>query len=94
MATELGKVANLLATAEHADTPLQQRLARVSRTLLVMCLGIVVVTAVVGLARGRAVLEVFMSAVSLAVAAVPRGFPPSSRSRWPSGSSGCPNATS
>ena len=75
MATELGKVANLLATAEHADTPLQQRLARVSRTLLVMCLGIVVVTAVVGLARGRAVLEVFMSAVSLAVAAVPEGLP-------------------
>ena len=75
MATELGKVASLLAAAEETATPLQVRLARVGRTLLVMCLAIVVVTAVVGLARGRAVLEVFMSAVSLAVAAVPEGLP-------------------
>jgi Ca2+-transporting ATPase len=75
MSTELGKVANLLETAEESETPLQQRLARVSRALLVMCLGIVTVTAVVGLARGRALLEVFMSAVSLAVAAVPEGLP-------------------
>jgi Ca2+-transporting ATPase len=75
MATELGKVANLLETAEESETPLQRRLARVSRALLVMCLGIVTVTAVVGLARGRGLLEVFMSAVSLAVAAVPEGLP-------------------
>jgi Ca2+-transporting ATPase len=75
MATELGKVANLLATAEESETPLQQRLARVSRVLLIMCLAIVAVTAVVGLAHGRSPLEVFMSAVSLAVAAVPEGLP-------------------
>jgi len=75
MATELGKVANLLATAEETATPLQVRLARVGRTLLVMCLAIVAVTAIVGLARGRAPLDVFMSAVSLAVAAVPEGLP-------------------
>jgi Ca2+-transporting ATPase len=75
MATELGKVANLLATAEESTTPLQDRLARVSRVLLVLCLAIVAVTAAVGLLRGRAVLEVFMSAVSLAVAAVPEGLP-------------------
>jgi len=75
MATELGRVANLLATAEHATTPLQQRLARVSKTLLLLCLGIVAVTAVVGLARGRSPMDVFMSAVSLAVAAVPEGLP-------------------
>jgi len=53
MATELGRVANLLAGAEHTTTPLQQRLARVSKALLVLCLGIVAVTAAVGLARGR-----------------------------------------
>jgi Ca2+-transporting ATPase len=75
MATELGKVANLLATTQESTTPLQDRLARVSRVLLVLCLAIVAVTAAVGVARGRATLEVFMSAVSLAVAAVPEGLP-------------------
>jgi Ca2+-transporting ATPase len=75
MSTELGKIARLLATAEQTETPLQQRLARVSRALLFLCLGIVAVTAVVGLLRGIAPLGVFMSAVSLAVAAVPEGLP-------------------
>ena len=75
MATELGKVAKLLATAEDTTTPLQARLARVSHVLLLLCLGIVAVTAAVGLARGLSFLEVFMSAVSLAVAAVPEGLP-------------------
>jgi len=75
MATELGKVARLLATAEESTTPLQTRLAHVSRVLLILCLAIVAVMALVGLARGRAALEVFMSAVSLAVAAVPEGLP-------------------
>jgi Ca2+-transporting ATPase len=75
MATELGRVAKLLASAQRAETPLQERLARVSRTLLVLCLGIVAVTAVVGIVRGRGMLDVFMSAVSLAVAAVPEGLP-------------------
>ena len=75
MKTELGKIAHLLATAEETVTPLQNRLARVSRTLLYLCLAIVAVTALVGLARGLSALEVFMSAVSLAVAAVPEGLP-------------------
>ena len=55
MATELGKIAKLLATAEDTTTPLQPRLARVSHVLLLLCLGIVVVTAAVGLAA-RAVV--------------------------------------
>ena len=57
------------------ETPLQERLERVSRVLLLLCLASSSVTAAVGLARGLAWLEVFMSAVSLAVAAVPEGLP-------------------
>jgi Ca2+-transporting ATPase len=63
MTTELGRIAHLLDTAEHSVTPLQQRLARVSRSLLHICGGIVVLVAVAGLLRGWAVLEVFMAAV-------------------------------
>ena len=75
MATELGRIAHLLVTAEETETPLQGRLRRLSRTLLFLCVGIVAVVAVLGLARGARALDVFLSAVSLAVAAVPEGLP-------------------
>ena len=75
MRTELGRIAHLLATAEDTTTPLQRRLARVSQTLLYICGAIVVLVAVAGLVRGWPWLQVFMAAVSLAVAAVPEGLP-------------------
>jgi len=73
--TELGKIADLLASAQETVTPLQARLSRVSQILIVLCLGVVALVAGVGLARGEPWLEVLMSAVSLAVAAVPEGLP-------------------
>ena len=75
MRTELGKIAHLMANTSATTTPLQASLARVSRVLIVLCLGIVAVTAVLGLIRGMPALQVFMGAVSLAVAAVPEGLP-------------------
>jgi len=75
MRTELGRIAHLLATAQDTATPLQQRLARVSQTLLYICGGIVGLVTAAGLLRGWPVLQVFMAAVSLAVAAVPEGLP-------------------
>jgi P-type Ca2+ transporter type 2C len=75
MQTELGKIAHLLSTAEETATPLQTRLAKVSKTLMIACLAIVGIVAVVGIARGQSLFDVFLSAVSLAVAAVPEGLP-------------------
>ena len=75
MQTELGKIAHLLASADETATPLQTRLARVSRTLMIGCVGVVAIVAVVGIVRGQSLFEVFLSAVSLAVAAVPEGLP-------------------
>lgn len=75
MKTELGKIAHLLATAEESATPLQDRLARVSKLLLLICVGIVALVAIAGVMRGWPAIEVFMVAVSLAVAAVPEGLP-------------------
>ena len=75
MQTELGRIAHLLATAEESVTPLQRRLASVSQTLMYICGGIVAVVALAGLLRGWPLMQVFMAAVSLAVAAVPEGLP-------------------
>ncbi|MDO9280395.1 MAG: HAD-IC family P-type ATPase, partial [Pseudomonadota bacterium] len=75
METQLGHIAHLLETAEEQATPLQARLEVVSRTLIKLCLGIVLLVAILGFARGMSWLEVLLSSVSLAVAAVPEGLP-------------------
>ena len=75
MRTEMGKIAGLLTGADASRTPLQRQLEHVGRTLLVLCLGIVLVVSAVGLLRGMGWLEVFLYAVALAVAAVPEGLP-------------------
>ena len=75
MDTQLGHIARLLESAESGETPLQKRLDRVARLLLWACLGIVVLIFFLGLLRGIAPFELFLSAVSLAVAAIPEGLP-------------------
>jgi Ca2+-transporting ATPase len=75
MDTELGRVASLLAETGQGQTPLQARLDVVARRLLWGCLVIVAVMLGLGLLRGRPPLELFMTAVSLAVAAIPEGLP-------------------
>lgn len=74
MGTELGKIARLLAEVRSEPTPLQRQLDRVGRTLLVVCLAVVVLVALAGLLRGAGWLEVVLFATSLAVGAVPEGL--------------------
>ncbi len=76
MRTEMGRIAALIATAEaDGPTPLQARLARVGRLLVVASLVIVAGLFGLGLIRGEPLLSLFMTAVSMAVAAVPEGLP-------------------
>jgi len=75
METELGHIAKLLETAGSGETPLQRQLNRVAGWLLWACFGIVALIFSLGLLRGIAPFELFMSAVSLAVAAIPEGLP-------------------
>jgi Ca2+-transporting ATPase len=74
-ATELGRIAALLETASRGETPLQAKLDQVGRRLLWACLAIVVVVFALGVARATDWFELFMGAVSLAVAAIPEGLP-------------------
>lgn len=75
MRTELGRIAHLVQTIGHERTPLQHRLERVGKLLVYVCLGIVVLVFGLGLWRGVPVVEMFLTAVSLAVAAIPEGLP-------------------
>ena len=75
MNTEMGKIAHLLDTTEKIKTPLQKRLARVGRNLALATLIICGIVFVSGLLRGEDVMLMFLTAVSLAVAAVPEALP-------------------
>src|ERR671912_1297373 len=75
MATELGKIASMIQTAGQEQTPLQRRLNRVGKLLALVALAIVGVVFALGLLRGEDLEVMFLTAVSLAVAAVPEGLP-------------------
>ncbi|GAA3121484.1 cation-transporting P-type ATPase [Planomonospora alba] len=75
MATETGHIAGMLTSAKPAPTPLQRRINALSRTLALIAGGVVLVVAVLGLLRGQEFGELFVTAVSLAVAAIPEGLP-------------------
>jgi len=75
MHTEMGKIANLLDTEENTQTPLQQKLSQLGKYLGVLAIAACVIIFIVGLSNGIPALEVFMTAVSLAVSAIPEGLP-------------------
>jgi magnesium-transporting ATPase (P-type) len=75
MATELGKIAAIIQTASPEQTPLQRRLDQVGKVLALAALVIVGVVFALGLLRGEDLELMFLTAVSLAVAAVPEGLP-------------------
>ena len=74
MDTEVGRIANMLMEEEDGQTPLQKKMAEISKTLSIVCLAVCAVMLVVGLLYHRPLPEIFMTAVSLAVAAIPEGL--------------------
>lgn len=75
MKTEIGQIANLLAETEAEATPLQKRLLSITRKLILLGLVVVVIVAVLRYFEGDSWINIFMSAIGLAVAAIPEGLP-------------------
>lgn len=75
MNTEIGKIARMLADEEQGQTPLQQKLSRLGKILGFVAIGICAVIFFIGLWMKMNPAEIFMTAVSLAVAAIPEGLP-------------------
>ncbi len=75
MNTELGKIATLLQSVESGLTPLQQRLDQVGKQLAIGGVIVAILVMLIGLLRGETVEEMFLTAVSVAVAVVPEGLP-------------------
>lgn len=75
MNTEIGKIAGMLDTGVEVLTPLQQRLYHFARRLSLIIIGICAIILAVGLIRGEPIGIMFLTAISLAVAAVPEALP-------------------
>jgi calcium-translocating P-type ATPase len=73
--TEMGKIHELIETAEGVDTPLTRKLNRFSRWLTVAILVLAALTFLVGIVRGETVSYMVVAAVALAVGAIPEGLP-------------------
>lgn len=75
METEMGKIAHLLEGESETQTPLQQKLSKLGKYLGIVALIACAVIFVIGIIDGIPPMEIFMTAVSLAVSAIPEGLP-------------------
>ncbi len=75
MNTEMGKIAGLLANENEGQTPLQRKLSKLGKYLGFVALGACAIVFLVGILNKVGILEMFMTAVSLAVSAIPEGLP-------------------
>lgn len=75
MDTEVGKIATMLQKQENELTPLQEKLNELGKILGLAAILVSVIIFLIGFAQGRDVLDLFLIAVSLAVAAIPEGLP-------------------
>ena len=75
MNTEVGKIANMLANTEEGKTPLQENQDALGKWLTIMILVIAVIIFVVGLLRGNEWTHMLLTAIAIAVAAIPEGLP-------------------
>ncbi|MDT8374856.1 MAG: calcium-translocating P-type ATPase, PMCA-type [Bacteroidales bacterium] len=75
MSTEVGKIATMLQEAGETETPMSKRLNQLGRMLGLVALAICGLIFAVGVLYGNSVISMFMTAVSLAVAAIPEGLP-------------------
>jgi len=75
MNTKVGKIANMMIENKAPETPIQRKLSQVGKVLGVVCLAICLVIFVIGLIKNIEPMEMFMTSVGLAVAAIPEGLP-------------------
>lgn len=75
MDSEIGHIAQLVSESEEGQTPLQATLEKLGKTLGLLCVAIAVPGLILGLIKGREMVEMVMTSISLAVSAIPEGLP-------------------
>jgi cation-transporting P-type ATPase F len=80
--TEIGRINQMIASADILETPLTKLIAHFSKVLLYVIMGLAGITFLVGVIRGEKIIEMFMAAVALAVGAIPEGLPAALTITW------------
>jgi Ca2+-transporting ATPase len=75
METELGNIAGMIQKVEESVTPLQKRLEEFGKFIVYICFGLVGLVFLLQILRGNRIIDIFLTSVSLAVAAIPEGLP-------------------
>lgn len=75
MNTKVGKIAGMIIEDEAPETPIQKKLGEVGKTLAIVCIVICILIFVIGIFKKIPIIEMFMTSVGLAVAAIPEGLP-------------------
>ena len=75
MDTKVGKIANMMIENEAPQTPIQKKLGQVGKVLGMVCLAICIIIFIIGIIKKIEPMEMFMTSVGLAVAAIPEGLP-------------------
>ena len=75
METQVGKIANMIIENESPETPIQRKLGQVGKILGIACLAICIIIFIIGIIKKIEPVEMFMTSVGLAVAAIPEGLP-------------------
>lgn len=75
MSTQMGNIAGILNNIEEDKTPLQKKLNELGKYIAISCLAICGLVVIAGVLRGQNILDMFISSISLAVAAIPEGLP-------------------
>ncbi len=73
--TQMGKVSTMLEDIDEGTTPLQKKLGELGKVLALICLGVCVLVFIAGVLRGEPVLDMVMTGITIAVAAIPEGLP-------------------
>lgn len=73
--SQMGRVSTMLDEIKEPETPLQKKLGELGRTLAIICLAVCVVVFLAGVLRGEPVLNMAMTGITIAIAAIPEGLP-------------------
>ena len=73
--TQIGQISSMISETEAEQTPLQKKLGELGKTLALICIGVCVLTFIAGVFRGEEVTNMLMTAITIAVAAIPEGLP-------------------
>lgn len=73
--SQMGRVSKMLEEIEEEQTPLQKKLGELGKTLAIICIGVCILVFVAGIIRGEPVLDMAMTGITIAIAAIPEGLP-------------------